>query len=141
MNTIKKETLPLESDRSATMRSNIKRYYIYVVLALIVIALSMVKLNEDGLFGRGSFLSLDSLINLLRSSVPILILSGPFTLLMISGYIDLSVGSAMSLSAVVFAWLILNGFGFLPAIIITLILGIVLGALNGLLVMRLRITP
>jgi len=141
MNTIKKETLPLESDRSATMRSNIKRYYIYVVLALIVIALSMVKLNEDGLFGRGSFLSLDSMINLLRSSVPILILSGPFTLLMISGYIDLSVGSAMSLSAVVFAWLILNGFGFLPAIIITLILGIVLGALNGLLVMRLRITP
>jgi len=141
MNTIKKETLPIESDRSATVRSNIKRYYIYVVLALIVIALSMVKLNEDGLFGRGSFLSLDSLINLLRSSVPILILSGPFTLLMISGYIDLSVGSAMSLSAVVFAWLILNGFGFLPAIIITLILGIVLGALNGLLVMRLRITP
>jgi ribose/xylose/arabinose/galactoside ABC-type transport system permease subunit len=90
---------------------------------------------------RSSFLSLDSLINLLRTSVPILILSGPFTLLMISGYIDLSVGSAMSLSGVVFAWLILNGFGFLPAIIITLIVGIVLGAFNGLLVMRLRITP
>jgi ribose/xylose/arabinose/galactoside ABC-type transport system permease subunit len=141
MNTIKKETLPLETDRSATVRANIKRYYIYVVLALIVFALSLAKMNDTGLFGRGSFLSLDSLINLLRTSVPILILSGPFTLLMISGYIDLSVGSAMSLSAVVFAWLILNGFGFLPAIIITLILGIVLGALNGLLVMRLRITP
>jgi ribose/xylose/arabinose/galactoside ABC-type transport system permease subunit len=141
MNTIKKETLPLETDRSATVRANIKRYYIYVVLALIVVGLSLAKMNDTGLFGRGSFLSLDSLINLLRSSVPILILSGPFTLLMISGYIDLSVGSAMSLSAVVFAWLILNGFGFLPSIIITLILGIILGALNGLLVMRLRITP
>jgi ribose/xylose/arabinose/galactoside ABC-type transport system permease subunit len=141
MNTTKKETLPLESDRSATLRSNIKRYYIYVVLALIVAGLSLAKLNDTGLFGRGSFLSLDSLINLLRSSVPILILSGSFTLLMISGYIDLSVGSAMSLSAVVFAWMILNGFGFLPAIIVTLILGIVLGTLNGFLVMRLRITP
>lgn len=141
MDTIKKETLRLESDRSATVRSNIKRYYIYVVLALIVFALSMAKFNDAGLFGRGSFLSPDSLINLLRSAVPILTLSGAFTLLMISGYIDLSVGSAMSLTAVVYAWMILNGFGFLPALIITLILGIVMGTLNGLLVMRLRITP
>ena len=60
---------------------------------------------------------------------------------MISGYIDLSVGSAMSLSAVVFAWMILNGFSFLPAFVITLILGIVMGCLNGFLVMKLRITP
>jgi ribose/xylose/arabinose/galactoside ABC-type transport system permease subunit len=141
MNIINKETLRLESDRSAAVRSNIKRYYIYVVLAVIVLALSMAKLDQAGLFGRGSFLSPDSLINLLRSAVPILILSGSFTLLMISGYIDLSVGSAMSLTAVVYAWMILNGFGFLPALIITMILGIVMGTLNGLLVMRLRITP
>jgi ribose/xylose/arabinose/galactoside ABC-type transport system permease subunit len=141
MNTTKKETLQLETDRSATVRANIKRYYIYVVLALIVFALSMAKLKDAGLFGRGSFLSPDSLINLLRSAAPILMLSGSFTLLMISGYIDLSVGSAMSLSGVAFAWMILNGFGFLPAIIITMILGIILGTLNGLLVMRLRITP
>ena len=93
MDTIKKETLRLESDRSATLRSNIKRYYIYVVLGLIVFALSMAKFKDAGLFGRGSFLSPDSLINLLRSAVPILTLSGAFTLLMISGYIDLSVVS------------------------------------------------
>ena len=141
MNTTKKETLQIETDRSATVRANIKRYYIYVVLALIVFALSMAKFKDAGLFGRGSFLSPDSLINLLRSAAPILMLSGSFTLLMISGYIDLSVGSAMSLSGVAFAWMILNGFGFLPAIIITMILGIILGTLNGLLVMRLRITP
>jgi ribose/xylose/arabinose/galactoside ABC-type transport system permease subunit len=60
---------------------------------------------------------------------------------MISGYIDLSVGSAMSLSAVVFAWLILNGVSFLPALAVTLVLGLAMGSLNGLLVMKLRITP
>ena len=141
MNTTKKETLQMESDRSATVRANIKRYYIYVVLGLIVFALSMAKFKDAGLFGRGSFLSPDSLINLLRSAAPILMLSGSFTLLMISGYIDLSVGSAMSLSGVAFAWMILNGFGFLHTIIITMILGIVMGTLNGLMVMRLRITP
>ncbi len=68
-------------------------------------------------------------------------MSGAFTLLMISGYIDLSVGSAMSLSAVIFSWMILNGYGFVAAIAATLVAGIAMGALNGLLVMRLRITP
>jgi ribose/xylose/arabinose/galactoside ABC-type transport system permease subunit len=60
---------------------------------------------------------------------------------MISGYIDLSVGSAMSLSAVVFSLMILNGFPFAAALPITLVLGIGFGLLNGLLVVKLRITP
>jgi ribose/xylose/arabinose/galactoside ABC-type transport system permease subunit len=47
----------------------------------------------------------------------------------------------MSLSAVAFAWMILNGFGFLPALALTLIIGIMMGSLNGYLVMKLRITP
>jgi ribose/xylose/arabinose/galactoside ABC-type transport system permease subunit len=138
---MQKETFRQQMEQSAAVRANIKRYYIYVVLALIVVAFSLLKLDQVTFFGRGHFLSPDSIINLLRSAVPILILSGAFTLLMISGYIDLSVGSAMSLTAVVFSWMILNGFSFLPAFIITLILGIVMGSLNGLLVMRLRITP
>ena len=122
-------------------KSKIKNIYIYIVLLLIVLVFSLVKLDRVSFFGRGHFLSPDSLINLFRSAVPIMTLSGAFTLLMISGNIDLSVGSAMSLSAVIFALMILNGFAFLPALVITLVLGIGCGALNGLLVMKLRITP
>ncbi len=128
-------------ERSRTVRATVKKFYIYVVLLLIVVVFSVVKLGEVEMFGRGHFLSPDSVINMLRSAVPVLTLSGAFTLLMISGYIDLSVGSAMSLNAVVFAWMILNGVPFLLAFPITLLLGIVLGALNGYLVMKLRITP
>jgi ribose/xylose/arabinose/galactoside ABC-type transport system permease subunit len=135
------QSFELQQDRSEKIRANIKRFYIYVVLLLIVLVFSMMKLDQVEFFGRGHFLSPDSVINLLRSAVPILIVSGPFTLLMIAEYIDLSVGSAMSLSAVIFAWMILNGFSFLPALAITLIAGIVMGALNGYLVMKLRITP
>jgi ribose/xylose/arabinose/galactoside ABC-type transport system permease subunit len=135
------ESLELQQDRSAVVRANIKRFYIYVVLVLIVAVFSALKLDQVEFFGRGHFLSPDSVINLLRSAVPILTLSGAFTLLMISGYIDLSVGSAMSLSAVVFAWMVLNGFSFAPALIVTLIVGIGMGTLNGYLVMKLRITP
>jgi ribose/xylose/arabinose/galactoside ABC-type transport system permease subunit len=128
-------------ERSRTVRATIKKYYIYAVLLLIVVVFSVVKLGEVEMFGRGHFLSPDSIINMLRSAVPVLTLSGAFTLLMISGYIDLSVGSAMSLNAVVFAWMILNGVPFLLAFPITLVVGIVLGTINGYLVMKLRITP
>jgi len=139
--TMDKESLQQKLDRSAILRANIKRFYIYIVLVLIVTIFSLLKLDQVAFFERGHFLSPDSIINLLRSAVPILTLSGAFTLLMISGYIDLSVGSAMSLSAVVFAWMILNGFSFLPAFVITLIVGIFMGFINGYMVMKLRITP
>lgn len=141
MNIVKADSLRQKLDRSTAVRATIKQVYIYVVLATIVIIFSIVKLDKVELFGRGHFLSPDSIVNLLRTAAPILTLSGAFTLLMISGYIDLSVGSAMSLSAVVFSWMILNGFGFWPALIITLIVGIAMGFLNGTIVMKLRITP
>jgi ribose/xylose/arabinose/galactoside ABC-type transport system permease subunit len=129
------------NEKSESLRTSVKKFYIYVVLALIVAVFSVVKLGRVEFLGRGHFLSPDSIVNLLRSAVPIMTLSGAFTLLMISAHIDLSVGSAMSLSAVVFAWTILDGFGFLPALLLTLVLGVVMGFLNGLLVMKLRITP
>ena len=141
MNTVKVDTLRQKQDRSTALQATIKQVYIYVVLLLIVILFSVVKLEQVELFGRGHFLSPDSIINLLRTAVPILTLSGAFTLLMISGYIDLSVGSAMSLSAVVFAWMVINGFSFFPSLAVTLLLGIGMGFLNGTLVMKLRITP
>jgi len=137
----KPESPRTQIERSEALRSNIKKFYIYVVLVLIVAVFSVVKLGQVEMFGRGHFLNPDSVINLLRAAAPIMTLSGAFTLLMISGYIDLSVGSAMSLSAVVFALMIRGGFPFLLALLITLIMGIVMGSLNGLLVVRLRITP
>jgi ribose/xylose/arabinose/galactoside ABC-type transport system permease subunit len=140
MNTAKTDTLQ-KQDRSTTVRAILKQVYIYIVLLLIVSVFSLLKLDQVEFFGRGHFLSPDSLINLMRTAVPILTVSGAFTLLMISGYIDLSVGSAMSLSAVVFSWLVLNGFNFFGAIIVTMLLGIAMGAINGAMVMRLRITP
>ena len=141
MNSTNQQPTRISPDRSRAWRATIKKFYIYVVLLLIVFVFSVAKLGEVEMFGRGHFLSPDSIINMLRTAVPVLTLSGAFTLLMISGYIDLSVGSAMSLSAVVFAFLILNGAPFGLAFLATLIVGLVLGAINGFLVMRLRITP
>ncbi len=112
------------------------------MLILIVVILSVVKLGEVEMFARGHFLNWDgSIVNLLRNAAPILTLVGGATLIIISGNIDLSVGSALSLSAVVYSLMIINGFGFFPSLILTMVLGIGLGFINGLLIMKLRITP
>jgi ribose/xylose/arabinose/galactoside ABC-type transport system permease subunit len=135
------ETRALQQSRSQKTRESIKRYYIYFVLALVMVVFSVVKLDEVNWFERGHFLNPNNIINLLRIAVPIITVAGAFTFLMIAEYIDLSVGSAMSLSAVVFAWLILNGSGFAVAMVATLFVGVIMGVINGFLVMKLNITP
>ena len=134
-------TLTFQQDRSAVIRKNIKRYYIYFVLVLVVTIFSVARLDEVDFFERGHFLNPNNLINLVRIAVPIMTLSGAFTFLMISEYIDLSVGSAMGLSAVIFSWFILNGSTFLVAMIATMIAGVLMGTLNGFLCVKLKITP
>lgn len=136
-----KELIMKNIDKKGNARSVIKKIYIYIVLLIIVALFSVINLGETELFGRGNFLSPDNIIYMLRLAVPIMTLAGGFTLLMISGSIDLSVGSQMSLSAVVFAYLILNGFSFPAAFAIVIIMGTAMGAVNGYLVMKLRITP
>lgn len=119
----------------------LKEYYIYLVLVLVVVVLSTANLDKFPLFERGNFLSERNIINILRVSAPILTLAGAFTLLMVSGYIDLSVGSAMSLAAVIYALLAINGVPMLPAFLITVAAGVGMGLINAFLVVHLKITP
>ena len=110
----------------------IKNVFVYAVLALIVIGFSAVSLN---------FLNPDNIVNILRMSVPILLVSSAATLVMISGNIDLSVGSMVGLSGVIYAILLQNGFGFFWGVVLSMVLGVFMGWINGLLVMKWRIVP
>lgn len=124
--------------RHISSRNIIKSVYVYAILLLVVVVLSLLR---GELFERGNFLYWPSLISVINLSVPVIIISSAFTFIMISGNIDLSVGSMLSLTVVFNAILALNGFGFWPALLLTLALGMVLGFINGWLVMKLRITP
>lgn len=141
MSCAEQEVLKKKLDKKNQTKSIIKKFYIYIVLLFIIVLFSVINLGKTELFGRGNFLCPDNIINMLRMAAPIMMLSGGFTLLMISNNIDLSVGSQMSLSAVLYAYLLLNGFSFLAALVIIIILGIAMGAINGFFVMKLRITP
>ena len=126
------------SSRGYKAKRIIKEIYVYVILLVVVTVLSLLK---GDLFQRGNFLFPANVANLLRMSAPILMISSAFTLIFITGNMDLSVGSILSLTTVLNAILVLNGFPFIVSLIIVVALGVVLGAINGFLVMKLRITP
>ncbi len=137
---------PSTLDQSVTTPGNriaqfLRNYYIYFVFVAVILGLSLANLDSYGLFERGNFLYKKNIINILRVSAPLITLAGAFCLLMVSGYIDLSVGSAMSLSAVIYSLLAINGVPFVLAFAITVMVGAGLGVINGLLVVRLKITP
>jgi ribose transport system permease protein len=64
-----------------------------------------------------------------------------FTIAMVAGVFDLSVGSAMMISGVVAGRLFLDGVPLYPAFASAILLGTGIGLLNAFLVTRLRINP
>lgn len=82
------------------------------------------------------FFSVNNLMQVTQFGASLTLLSLGEALVMIAGRdgIDISVGSAMSLSGVIFGLIVVNGGNIFVATLITLATGAVLGLINGLLV-------
>jgi ribose transport system permease protein len=80
-----------------------------------------------------TFLSETNIMNVLRQQAVIGIIACSVTVLLISGKFDLSVGSILSLSAVLVVDLH-EKLGPIPAILITLMIATIFGLINGVLV-------
>jgi len=63
------------------------------------------------------------------------------TLIIISGGIDLTVGSMIGLSVITVGALLTAGVAVIPAMLLTLLVGCLVGAINGLLIVKGRINP
>lgn len=87
------------------------------------------------------YLSRNNLINILDQTVinGLIALGISFTIL--TGGIDLSVGSTFALVIVIVGDLLVSGVNPLIAIVIGMILGFALGAINGILVAKLKLQP
>jgi rhamnose transport system permease protein len=93
-------------------------------------------------FTGNHFLSWGNLGELIRLSVELGLLSMALTCVIVTGGIDLSVGSMMGLAAVAFGWLTLDrGMSPLTAGLVTLALGAAGGALNALCIARFGSLP
>ncbi len=101
-------------------------------------------LAEIGIFSlvAQNFFTAGNAWEVLRLSVELGLLALAMTPVIITGGIDLSVGSMMGLAAVAFGSLVMDWhWPLLAAILATLLLGCAGGALNGLLVAEFKIPP
>ena len=104
----------------------------------------MVVLAECAVFGLTghNFLTVGNAFEITRLATEIGLLALALTPVIITGGIDLSVGSMMGLAAVVFGALWRDAAVPLPvAMLLTLLLGCVGGALNAIMIARLRFPP
>src|SRR5580700_921966 len=89
-----------------------------------------------------NFLSMANFMEVVRLSVELGLLALALTPVIITGGIDLSVGSMMGLSAVVFGALVMDRHWPIPAAAVaTLLIGCAGGALNGVLIAEFKIPP
>jgi len=105
-------------------------------LGLILIALCVVLSLRSPYF-----LTQRNLLNVLAQSSINTVLAVGMTFVIITGGIDLSVGSALALVAVVMAVAVEAGLGGPAAIVCGLLCGLGIGAVNGLAVVLMRIPP
>ncbi|PNR96985.1 ABC transporter permease [Petrotoga sp. 9PWA.NaAc.5.4] len=87
-----------------------------------------------------SFFNMNNIINVFRQASTIAILGFGMTLVIISGGIDLSVGSTFALSAVVMASIVKGG-NVLLGICVGLLIGAVMGTFNGIVISKGKIQP
>lgn len=94
-------------------------------------------------FMNKSFLSFQNIMEITQFGAPLALLTIGEALVILLGNdgIDLSVGAMLSLSGVVFGLLVINGFNLWLSITITIITGIVLGLINGILMAYLKFPP
>lgn len=111
----------------------IDQYGVFLALLLLIAVLSLLSPN---------FFTLSNMINILRQCSVYLILSFGVTFVFICGGIDLSIGNILNFAGCVVAILLVErGMNMWLAIVLTLVIGIAVGALNGICVAYLRVPP
>ena len=101
-----------------------------IVIALIILCTVFTIANSR-------FLSLANFMNIFQQVAVVAIAAFGMTWVILLGEIDLSVGSIIAVAGMVGAQSLALGTGFPAALLITIIAGAILGAVNGLLTARL----
>jgi rhamnose transport system permease protein len=86
-----------------------------------------------------SFFSPANLRDLALNNAPLLLVATGMTLVILAGEIDISVGSQFAVCAVAAGWLAKAGLPVVLLLVVVTLVGAAMGALNGLLIGRLRL--
>lgn len=108
----------------------LSRFGIYLAIIVVILVFSLL---------RPVFLSLDNLANIGRQVAILMILAFGVTFVIIAGEIDISVGAVASASGVIIAVALLNALPWPIAVASGVGMGVVVGIINGLVVVKGRI--
>ena len=109
------------------------------LLALLLVTLGFAV--ADQVWGQGRFSEMRNFRVVLVQAAPVAVAALGMTLIIISGGIDLSAGTASMLCATVLAWLLSEEYSVYGAVALSLATGAACGLINGLLIGLLRIPP
>ncbi len=112
--------------------ARISRLGMVLVFVLMVIVFSILS---------RSFFTFANFINIANQTATVSVVAFGMTMVMLSGGIDLSVGSLVSLSAVVCALLLGRQVNMVGAMLISVLSGVAFGFLNGFISVRWAIQP
>ena len=115
-----------------TVRRWLSDYAIFVALALECLILVL---------ATDSFLTANNLSNVLRQNAFPAIIAAGMTFVILTGGIDLSVGSVVALSGVLCADAIVHGWGIPAGILLGIAVGVLIGLVNGTVVTRIGVPP
>jgi ribose transport system permease protein len=102
----------------------------FIALGLMILAASLI---------YREFFTYSNLSNVLRQTSMVGLVSIGMTLVILTAGIDLSVGATVALSAIIAAKL--SVYGLVPAMLVSLLVGIVIGGVNGFIVNNFKIVP
>lgn len=120
------------TDGRAVTRKLMRDLGILPVLVLIVIMFT---------FATGTFMSANNLVNILRQTSINIVLAVGMTLVILTGGIDLSVGSILAVTAVIGVMTSLNPALQWGTVLFPLLVGLVIGIINGVLVAYVKLPP
>jgi len=94
------------------------------------------------MFGNKGFQKPQVFLNLFISNAGLIVIATGMTMVIISGGIDISVGSFVALTCMVLAWMMEKGnMNAVSSIIVIMLMGLVFGLVQGILIAYLNIQP
>ncbi|MFR3730609.1 ABC transporter permease subunit [Lacrimispora sp.] len=112
------------------------------LLIITIVLFAVMYLAGILIFQSKGFAKPQVFLNLFISNAGLIVIAAGMTMVMITGGIDISVGSVVALTCMMLAWMMeVKGAGAVPALIIVLIMGILFGLVQGFLIAYLKLQP
>jgi ribose transport system permease protein len=124
--------------RASLWQKLLSKQPFWVMVAVVIIPLIMTAVEPSF---RSAFFSGENFVNNTRNFAFIAIMALGQVAVMITGGIDLSVGSTLAVTGIVLGLLMDAGHSFWLAAVAALITGIIVGAINGYLIAYLKLSP